>query len=203
MVKSKLIIFLIILLIVSNGILLFLLYRKLPTAPPVIVAFEGKSAAYSKKFNGANDDFWNNYPYIIITNEGKLIDTAAYFDRRTYSRLDKLRSKQIFRYIQNNDHSVVNDSTLSSLQAFPDVAIVTDSISIKHLQRKLELLKLDNNVYVLVRRRINSRSDRIGQSYLFSITRDGKMSNLYYPRPQTAGLTKKYLDYVTKSVTFH
>ncbi|ULT42161.1 hypothetical protein KRR40_00390 [Niabella defluvii] len=91
MEKNKLILFLISLLFVSNGILFFLLYRKSPPAAPVIVAFEGKNAAYSKKFSAGHDSFWNNYPYVVITNEGKLVDTTAYFDRRTFSRLDKLK----------------------------------------------------------------------------------------------------------------
>ena len=191
------------LLLLSNLVLLILLYKKEPAAPPIIVAFEGKKAAYAKKFNNGNEDFWNNYPYVVVTNEGKLIDTTAYFNGRNKGRLDSLKGKLIYRYIQSKGYSATNDSTLRVLQMFPQVVIITDSISISYLNKKLNILHLENDVYILNKRRISNRTDNIGHSYLFYINRYGNITNLYYPRSQTPETTEKYLAHVSKSLVFY
>ncbi|MFT3749321.1 MAG: hypothetical protein QM768_13430 [Agriterribacter sp.] len=202
MSRNKIIRILLFVLSASNCILILLLYKKEPVAPSVNIVFDGENVGYATVKDSHHSEFWNNYPYVVATTEGKLIDTFINICGEGYSKVQDLRGKLIYRYFKNTDEDRLDDTTFKIVSTFSNIVILTDSNSLSSLNKKKLAYQTQNNVFLLSGEKMNMNCEQMSRSYFFTISKNNNLSNLYFPRAETPATTTKYLAYNLKRASF-
>lgn len=200
MEKNKLISLLVLLLIGSNGLLGYLLLSKKEGAPAVALLLNGKESAYSTIESVQIAPFWNNYPYLVLTSEGKQIDPGIRLTEVPEQPLAAVSGHIICRYVARTAQPK-GDSVLHIIKSFKNVVLVADSISAPPLHAFVKAHHLENPVYTLSGP-INLSCERIRRSYLFILSKDNRPFNIYIPREEVPEVTAKYLEDNAKRAQF-
>lgn len=200
MTKNKLIWLLIVLLIISNGVLSCLLYAKKSSAPAVAMVFDAKESAYTTMLGAETSSFWNNYPYLVLSSEGKAIDSTVTLTNAPDTLLSAMTGNLVYRFFPN-ERFTATDTILKIVARHEEVVMLTDSASYQSLQDYTSLYKLKNKAFLLSRK-MNIGCERIKRSYFFILAKGNKPVNIYFPRREVPQVTEKYLEDNLKRARF-
>ncbi len=199
--KNKTITLLVALLLIEAIVFSFLLIKKKSASPKVAIVFNNKDYGYSFIGDYSNAAFWNNYPYLVLTSEKKIIKSnVTVFESGNSAIPLNSFHKNIFFRVKGLSNILIVDSCLQALKKNPTVIILTDSLTIKSVRLKMEKLQMKNKVLILNSETFLLPCELSEFSYFFIIDSNNKTKNIYFPTEIVPDMTKKYLEHNTENM---
>jgi hypothetical protein len=162
-------------------------------APSVSMVFQGKSYGYQNDVTISNPKFWNNYPFLVLAEEGKKLDSLILLrdtDGKEQSLLDIVGQHYaiVFRYSGRKYEDSVIDTCLYILKKYGDSILIINS---GEFQTGVESSGF-NHVYRTTNA-IAKNIEKANLPYFFLLTPKGTIEDIFIPRKEIPELTERYL----------
>jgi len=181
----------------------YALMSKGKSSPAIAIVFDQKKKPKQVNFATFDkNDFWDNYPFLVLTNNNRFIDPATKFFAKdgTVIRLATLTTNgpKLFLRIsrKNYQEQYVKDLlTYLKINNIP-VALILDADAPKFLTLFLKENQIDQEAYMLIKSLDDLTIEGLKLPYLFVLSPKLQVSKLYIPRAEAPEMTQQYISTV-------
>lgn len=198
---------LLILSVISTAIAVYSLISKGKASPAIAVVFDQKQKARNVNFTAFDkSEFWNNYPYLVLTNNNRVLKSPPRLmneSGRALKLKDLLESKPgIFFRIPNTGY---NEAYIKKIlnylnQTHMPVTLLFDQTSPKFLKLLLSERNIEQEAYMLFDDLNELTIENELMPYFFVMNKSLCISRIYVPRVETPEVTENYLTYLVNKI---
>ncbi|TCC90597.1 hypothetical protein EZ428_15130 [Pedobacter frigiditerrae] len=195
---------LIILLVISTMLSVYALMKKGKASPAIdmVLFYKNRKKVYDR--DSTKNYFWNNYPFVVLTSEGKKIDSTmklmdANLGVTTFKKLTHGKPKIIFKYTNKSLETVNPKSILEIIDKLgmnDQVYIITN---FKNSPSEKDSLIGNNKIRGFkTSKSFGSVIEKTDLPFIFLLSSNYTIEKIFVPRKEIPEVTEKYLKYLQR-----
>jgi hypothetical protein len=197
----------VVLLVICSFITMYFILKKDNPYGSVGIILDGTTGKLLNQPSEKDDPpFWNNYPVFIFQAEHQKLDTSliVYDSQLNPLRLGTLIKEKtvFFRYTLESNNQEAVDNTLAYIDQLnnPNIVTLVSADNSRYFKFKIRNdEKPIGKIYFIEKPGLNLLIEKRELPFLFTISRDLKVTDVYVPRKEIPEVTWKYLNFQLNS----